>query len=215
MILCPPAKVVQLLGVTASSTPNENIVSALQLASRAVEQLVGTEFSARSQTDFFTLPRSAAHSTPSSLRLTNGYAVSPVVRYATDGLPLRSKDDGVLLDASDYMLNETDGVVALFTLLPDTYSGLSVTYASGFDTDPSKPEELAGLPDWVGDAAAAVAAYTLKIIPFGAAQRTATIKGSKPGQMEREVFQFASRLVLSHCRRRANLQFPAWHKTYL
>ena len=213
MLLARPEKVLELLGVGTSTTTLSNVGTAIAVASRRIEQLIDTEFEFKNKTDYFQtsgLPFKHDIGTLQQFRLSSGY-VQPIgltVRYAEVNAPLFLSISGTVLAATQYMVDYVKGTVACFTALNLGYSTLSVTYDSGFDADPSDEGQLLDLPAWVGDAAAALSVYILKILPSNPANRT-SIKGQVVLRNDRLVVQYAESLVAPYIRPRGNLEFAS------
>lgn len=220
MLLCTPDSVLKLIGIGAAGADHlSNTRPAVQIASRAIEDYLETVLPQQTQTDFYDNSRANFRwdiTTPERLRLVSSFVQGDaVVRYSTDGMPLRSATDGEVLDPSYYITNKEQGIVQLLAKLPNQrvgiYSGISVTYTSGFDVDNVDGELLTDLPGWMVDAAMTLAVYLLKILPANAAQRTASIRGQKPGMLEQEAGRMAQSMIVGYARPRVNLRYPAWN----
>lgn len=200
MKLASQAQVLKAMGVVENPGSALNVTPSLEMAYDILENLLETVFEERTTTDYFDATAGRL-----SLRLTHSFVFAETVkvRVSTSSDQLRTPTDGELLASSSYMLDVEKGVLTMRDRFKASPSAISITYDSGLVLDDDDQEMRVG-PQWLRDAAIAMAIHAQSIVPSSPANR----KGSAIVNISRELRAYASGIVNGHLRPRMSVAYP-------
>lgn len=136
MKLATSAEVLSRMNLTGTSSANtyNSIESSLEAATTVIESILRTSLADNTVTDYYSYTVGRFDSfTPFDVYLSQQFVNKIVgVYYAEDGLHIQDLTAATLLDATDYIVDQTKGKITILKSIPVGYKVLAVKYAAGY-----------------------------------------------------------------------------------
>jgi hypothetical protein len=208
MKLATPQQVLDLLGIISNTGSLGNAAAALDITSRIVEAALETRLEEGTYTDFFDYEYSRMRTrfSPRMFYLSSRFvdtSMSFVVREAESSLPLRTKDDGLVVAVADYIVDHRKGTVTVLRDVPVGAHTLSITFSAGFPAR-GTDKVIADAPDWLVQAGKSAAQHYINLNPAHVSSKKITaVKDITVGLKDR-----ITALVHPELRERYGMTFP-------
>lgn len=206
MKLATSKDVLDRASVSISGTgPTAAMLSTLDAVSVIVENLLDTPLAASVRLDVFNyqIPRYRVKFTPIKFYLSQAFMDSGAqaleVRYSdTTYAQLTASGQGTVLDATNYIVDETKGIVTLLTDPPEGYRTISFYYGAGFASSNGLYQAV---PDWLKEAAIATAVRGYETWSVARSKRDRAVP-------KNELSAHMAMIINNHYRRQYDALYP-------